>query len=145
MPHLTLQIVSGGPLVDIKVGVSQERENALQRAGQPIPAPVQLRAVIDTGASCTCVDPQALLSLALTATGTTPIHTPSTQGIAHDAASYDVSITLMHPELDLWLGTVPIVESQLGLMGIQALLGRDVLESCLLVYNGETGFFTLAF
>lgn len=131
--------------MDIQVGVSEEREEALRRTGQAVPTRVQLRALLDTGASCTCVDPGALQSLALSPTGRTPVHTPSTEGIAHEADTYDVGITLMHPNLSLHIGTVPIVESQLDLMGIQALLGRDVLENCLLVYNGQRGFFTLAF
>lgn len=145
MPQLTLQIAAGGPLVDIAVAVSDERREALVKAGQPVPNPVLIRALIDTGASCTCIDPSVLQHLGLTPTGSTPIHTPSTGTGTHNADQYDVNIVLRHPELSLTLGTIPVIEAHLVMQGIQALLGRDVLASCLLVYNGELGFFTLSF
>jgi predicted aspartyl protease len=145
MPHLTLQIASGGPLVDIQVGVSEEREDALLKAGLPVPNPVQIRALIDTGASCTCIDPSALQSLGLTPTGSTPIHTPSTGGTAQNADQYDVSVILLHPNLQLTIPTVAIIEAELSIQGIQALIGRDVLQGCLLIYDGQAGIFTLAF
>ncbi len=43
------------------------------------------------------------------------------------------------------LGTVAVIESELEVQGFQVLVGRDVLENCLLVYDGQTGIFTLAF
>jgi len=145
MPHLTLQISPGGPLVDVLVTASEERREALRRVGQPIPQPIQVRALIDTGASCTCVDPAVLRGLGLTPTGSTPIHTPSTGGALHNAEQYDVCIIFRNPEISLELPTVPVVAAELQVQGIQALLGRDVLTTCLLVYNGQRGFFTLAY
>jgi hypothetical protein len=145
MPHVTLQIASGGPLIDILVGVSEAREEALLRVGQVVPTPVRIRGLIDTGASCTCIDPSALQSLGLTPTGSTPMLTPSTGATAHNADQYDVSLVLLHPNLNLTFPEVAIVESELSIQGIQALIGRDVLQGCLFIYDGQTGIFTLAF
>ena len=78
MPYLTLQIAPGGPLLDIMVGVSQARSQALQKLNLPIPSPVQVRGLVDTGASCTCIDPGALNHLGLSATGISQMLTPST-------------------------------------------------------------------
>jgi predicted aspartyl protease len=145
MPHLTLQIAPGGPLVDILVGVSAGRLQALKQAAKPIPNAIQIRALIDTGASCTCIDPAVLKNLGLSPTGSTPIHTPTTGDQAHNANQYDVSLVLLHPKLQLTLQAVPVVEASLMIQGIQALIGRDVLKNCLFVYDGQTGIFTLAF
>ena len=71
--------------------------------------------------------------------------TPSTGNQAHYANVYDVSLILVHPALQLTLGNVAVAESQLMVQGIQALIGRDVLKNCLLVYDGALGVFTLAF
>lgn len=86
-----------------------------------------------------------LQNLGLTPTGTTPILTPSTGGQPVDAAQYDVSLFLFHQKATMRLGTVAVIESELEVQGFQVLVGRDVLENCLLVYDGQTGIFTLAF
>ncbi len=148
MPHFTLQIGSRGPIVMALVFVSEARQTALVAAGRAIPAPVSMQALIDTGASCTCVDFQVLAPLALSPTGSTPISTPSTGTSPHHMDQYDVGIAI--PGADpgsspLILPTVPIVACSLRPQGIDALIGRDVLGRCLLSYNGATGAFTLAF
>ena len=51
----------------------------------------------------------------------------------------------MHPALSLSISNVAVAEAQLSIQGIQALIGRDVLKNCLLVYDGQNGTFTLAF
>ena len=145
MPHLTLQLSPDGPLVDLLVGVSRARADALTRQKLAIPTPVQIRAVIDTGASSSCVDAGILSSLHLTPTGSTPIHTPSTGGTPHTASQYDVSLTLLHPKLNLTFQTVPVVETHLSFQGVQALIGRDVLLNCLFLYDGQANHFSLAF
>lgn len=145
MPHLTLQISALGPLVDIVVGVSQARAEALQRTKLPIPPPLSLRALVDTGAGCTCVDPSILQQLNLTPTGAIAIHTPSTGNAPHNTYQYDISLVLLHPEMQLQIGSVPVIESQLVALGIHALVGRDILSRCLLVYDGRAQTFALGF
>jgi len=145
MPHLTLQISPGGPILDLLVGVSVPRAAALQRAGQPVPQAVRVRGLVDTGASGTCVDPGCLSSLGLSPTGQSPIHTPSTEGTPVLCDQYDVSLVLLHPRLQFTLHALPVIASSLSIQGIQALLGRDVLAACLFVYDGAAGIFSLAF
>jgi hypothetical protein len=145
VPHVTVQIAPGGPLLDFRIGVSQARAQALQQSGLPIPQPLQIRGLVDTGASCSCVDPSALQGLGLTPTGQSPMLTPSTGTQPHYANVYDVSLILVHPALQLTMGNVAVAESELMVQGIQALIGRDVLKNCLLVYDGALGVFTLSF
>jgi predicted aspartyl protease len=147
MPHFTLNIGPLGPVLTAVIGVSAARAAALAAASQPLPNPVVIKALVDTGASCTCVDPGKVAPLGLTATGSTPMHTPSTGTVPHLAANYDVSFyVITAANLPVFrLDTVSVVESSLSHMGIDALLGRDILEHCTLHYNGATGLFTLAY
>jgi len=145
MPHLTIQIATGGPILDVRIGVSQARAAALKNANQAVPNPIQIRGLIDTGASCTCVDPAVLSALGLAPTGVIPMLTPSTGQQAHHANVYDISLVLVHPNLTLTHQNIPVAEAQLAIQGIQALIGRDVLKLCLLVYDGQSGACTLAF
>ncbi len=145
MPHVTQQISPNGPILDFLVGVSLPRAQALQRAGSPLPGAVQIRGIIDTGASGTCVDSSCLSALGLAPTGQIPIHTPSTSGTPYLSDQYDISLVLLHPRLQLTLHALPVIASTLTPQGIQALIGRDVLARCLFLYDGVTGIFSLAF
>ena len=49
--------------------VGNARQQALQEAGQDVPPPQIIRALIDTGASISGVDPTVLKALGLTQTG----------------------------------------------------------------------------
>jgi hypothetical protein len=40
---------------------------------------------------------------------------------------------------------IPVIESDLDTRGFQALLGRDVLDQGIFIYNGHRRFLTLAF
>ena len=148
MPHFTLQISPGGPILTAIVTVSQPKAAALHAAQQPIPGPVTIRALVDTGASCTCVDPAVLTSLQLTPTGSTTMHTPSTGAAPATADQYDVGLAIYAAanQAPLFLTTVPVIGAALvHAHGIHALIGRDILSQCVLHYNGATGTFTLAF
>ncbi|MGB7209051.1 MAG: retropepsin-like aspartic protease [Pyrinomonadaceae bacterium] len=144
MPHLNLQIGPLGPVMDVAVAVSSLRADALTLAKQAIPDAIVIRALVDTGASCSCVDPDVLTSLGLTPTGSASIHTPSTGGIAAHYDQYDVDLMLTHPKLVLNVQNVPVVATELGMQGIQGLIGRDVLENCLLIYDGQSKEFTIS-
>jgi hypothetical protein len=104
---------------------------------------VRLRALVDTGASVTCVVTGNLDSLALNPVGVARIHTPTGVSLY---GQYDVSITFDHPTSSVTLDPVTVVEClPLASPDIQVLLGRDVLAHCLFVYDGTAGRFSLAF
>jgi hypothetical protein len=146
MPHLSLNISAGGPIVEFFVGASVPRAEALKKAGQPVPNPILVRGLIDTGASCTSVDCTVLKQLRLVSTGSVPIHTPSTSsGTPHTVNQFDVSLILQHPKLAWQFHAVPVIETNLAHQGILALVGRDILSNCLLCYDGQAGIFSLAF
>lgn len=146
MPSINSQIQHpAGPLLQVVIGVSAPRQKALQAAGQAVPPVVTGMFLIDTGASGTCVDPGLIAKLGIPASGSVPIQTPSTQGGSHHCNLYDVMLFIPGDQAGHFIEVMPILETHLSGQGIDGLIGRDVLQSCLLVYNGATGLFTLAF
>lgn len=139
MPHSTYTLDSGGPVVTAGVSISEARREALGD-GAVIPQPRVIRALLDTGAAFTTIDPATMTALGLTPTGTIDILTPSTGTNHHTTDTYDV---------DLQIGTlrVPnlrVAACELG-SGLNALIGRDVLSRCILIYNGTARIFSLAY
>lgn len=146
MPCVNLQILELGPVIDVLIHISAPRKVAMESAGLVTPNQVRSRLLIDTGASCTCLDEEVIKSLNLTPSGTTSIHTPSTtEGNSHQCNQYDVSLIIPHNALSRQFHAVPVVESKFSHQGIDGLLGRDVLNQCVFIYNGELGIYTLSF
>jgi len=138
-----------GPMVNAALGVSEARRAALQAAGQTVPDFVPIRALLDTGASCTCVDPSVIAALGLTPTGSISMITPSTGATPHQSAEYDAALAIpaaVPGQAPLLFPTIGVVESDLfAAQGFHALIGRNVLANCIFHYNGATGLFTLAY
>jgi hypothetical protein len=146
MPSVNLNILPLGAVIDVHIGVSGPRREALAQAHQPIPPPVACRLLIDTGASCTCVDEGVIQQLQLSPSGVVNIHTPSTSAHqTHACQQYDISLILPHPAISRVFSAIPVIQSSFAHQGMDGLLGRDLLASCLLVYNGELGIYTLSF
>jgi hypothetical protein len=147
MPSLTLLFdLVHGPLAQIAVGVSEPRRQALIAENKPVPLPFVGRGLIDTGASCTCVDPAVIKHLGLEPTGTSAMLTPSTGTTPHVCLRYDACIMLfMGNEVHVTHLTLPVAETALAFQGFHALIGRDVLANGMLFYNGPAKALTLSF
>lgn len=92
MPLLTGPLTPGGAVIDVLVGVSRPRRALLLKHQFPVPVPVHVRAVIDTGASVSGFSPRVFGALDLTPVGQVSILTPSTPADApHESDLYDVS------------------------------------------------------
>lgn len=146
MPHFTLQVTTSGPIVTAFVGVSEARRSALATAQQAIPNIIEIRGLLDTGASGTAIDPSVLTALGLTPTGATLVLTPTTGTTPQSADQYDVGFVIPAPNgAPLFSQTLPVIASDLlAAQGFHALIGRDILSQCVFVYNGS-GFFTLSY
>jgi hypothetical protein len=145
MPHVSVPMGYRGPVIDVAIGRSRKGHEGLPGTGWDLPEPILVSALVDTGASTTCVDSAILNRLGLTAIECVPVLTPSTAGQPHMTPYYDVSLSLLHPKLTYTFYSVAVLESDFTGQGIGALIGRDLLAKCLLVYDGQAGVFTLAF
>lgn len=147
MPHFSIQIGPGGALLDAVIGVSAARLAALTTASQPIPTAQRVRALLDTGASCTCVDPTVLAALGIPSTGTTLLNSPTTGSAPQAVNVYDVGILIPgSTQPPFFLGTVAVAECHLlQAQGFHALIGRDILASCVVNYNGPLSLVTVSY
>jgi hypothetical protein len=131
-------------MLEVFVGVSKPREEALIKAAQTVPPPVLVRLLVDTGASGTVIDPAVISKLNLSPTGLMTIHTPSTGTTPHQISQYDVSLVIPHQALTRTFFALPIGECSLKEQGIDGLLGRDVLAHCLFIYAGPDNAYILS-
>jgi hypothetical protein len=127
------------------ISVSAPYADLLKKGAKPVPTPIRVRLLLDTGAKSTCLDPSIFKSLSLSPTGTTFIRTPSTGQVPFACNTYDVSITILHTSAHLFRGSLPVMEADFRAQGIDGLLGRDVLSDCLVIYDGPGQSFTLSF
>lgn len=149
MPHFTREVDALGAILNIVLAVSDARAHALEVAGLPIPGLINAKGMVDTGASCTCIDPSIIATLRIPPSGEAYMRTPSTGSEPVNVNEYDVSLSIFGPSTDhppYCIPNLAVVESQLlQAHGFHALIGRDVLSNCVFSYNGALRLYTLAF
>ena len=97
-------------------------------------------ALVDTGASCCCVEESALRRLQLEPVRHTEVRSPN-----GSRRQFVYVARLGFPGSAIPATELPVVGVQMGSEEIIALVGRDFLRHCLLVYNGPAGRCSLAF
>jgi hypothetical protein len=140
-----------GALVELMVGLAGPDVQTLRNAGRPVPAPISVRAVLDTAAEISCLDSTALA--VPIAAGVPPARylfaNVPVFGGTNATCEYLVSLTIVHPSgqarANLVLRNHPVIEQPLNQLGYEALIGRDVLSRCLFFYDGPGRLFTLGY
>jgi hypothetical protein len=134
--------------VDLLIGWSEDDARAQRQALRPVPPPVNLRGLLDTGAEISCVDASVVQTLGLPMEGIPITHVPAVGGVTY-GMPYKTSLTLEHPSGmggdHLVVGNGVVIELSLAQLGYQALIGRDVLALCDFLYSGKGGTFTLTY
>lgn len=145
MPHVTLDVRGPGLVADVDIGVSKMRAALLRGLGEPVPKPVRILALIDTGATVSAIDERIVKQLSLRPTGSTLINTFTTGAVPARCDEYDVSIELIHlAATGLIFDPVAVSSAPLQQFGVGAIIGLNILSKCLLLYDGPNGRFTLA-
>ena len=129
-----------GPICNVKIGWSSISAESLAAQRKSVLPPIDVSALIDTGASGTCINPKIVEHLGLICRGVTQIATPSSK--AHPCNVYDVSLQFPN---GVNVAIVPVIEAPLEGQNIQCLIGRDILEHGILIYSGYTNSFSLSF
>jgi predicted aspartyl protease len=112
-------------------------EAVLER-GDELPPPILGDALIDTGASLTCVDLEVAQRLRLPEVGKATMASASHAN--HETSLYPVRVTLQGVPIEFTAERA--MGASLKSQGLVALIGRDVLSNCILFYNGFTGEIT---
>ena len=140
-----------GPLLETQVTITTALSKLMASKGDALPTPVAGWALIDTGASSTCVHEPVLRGLGLSPIGVASVGTaggPVQQSrfaarIFFPAENFNVEFTSVI-SADL-TGQTPPARVGAPAQPIIVLLGRDILRRCQFVYNGVGGFYTLSF
>jgi len=126
-----------GPVMDIIVSASERM--AKGKFGMPKET-MQIKALIDTGASCSAINSATIKQLKLEPIGENLMNTPSHSKVP--CKIYDMRMIMPG---DIRIKSVLVVEAPLEGQNIQCLIGRDILGLGILVYNGKEGSFSLSF
>jgi hypothetical protein len=143
-PHHAFAVA--GPIIRVQIEVASVLAQALQAANQPIPTPVLGIALIDTGASITSFDASIVSKLGINPNGVALV---GTAGGSQQQSTYQAKFTFPgtpipgfeHPRV---LGCNLAGQTVLNRQPIIALIGRDILSKCVLVYNGPAGMYSLS-
>lgn len=136
-----------GPILAVQIEIPTALANQLQLGNQTIPNPVAGQALIDTGASVSAVDAAVVQQLGVQPVGIANVGTaggPQQQTIYPAKFSFP-GTNLPSIEFGELLGAnlagqqLPLPQGQLI-----ALLGRDILQHFILVYNGPGGMYSIA-
>ena len=131
-----------GPTISVIVRPSSTFLSAQKEQGRDVEEVPFVRStmLVDTGASGSAVDHEVIAQLGLQPTGSIAIATPSHDH--HDVLTFDIDLII--EENNVHIADVPVFATGFKKQGIDGLIGRDVLQHMLLVYNGYAGNFTLA-
>ncbi|MDQ5934159.1 MAG: Peptidase protein [Cyanobacteriota bacterium erpe_2018_sw_21hr_WHONDRS-SW48-000092_B_bin.40] len=126
-------------MVPLKVCVSEDLAQSLGAVGPEIPHPVEGLGLIDTGAAHSSIDETTIRSLGAVAVGSREYG-----GAIGIRAHLTYAVTFVFPGDIVYkfpeMGSVQLAENNRpGETPLIALIGRDILANCLLVYNGMTG------
>jgi len=133
-----------GPVLPVEIAIPSALSKFLSARNQQIPAPRTGLALIDTGATRSCVDSQVISSLGVNPIGITSLGTASGRSQHH---LYPAKFSFPAMKFEVEFGAVVGVDLSgqgTGKMQIIALIGRDVLSRCILIYHGTKGSFSLA-
>jgi predicted aspartyl protease len=131
-------------MIELAVAVGETWQRRLAARGLSVPSPTVVRALIDTGSDLSVVHPQVLQQLGVQATGPIRIRRPGTGTKFRQAPMCDVQLAIG----DLGFGAIRIPTRVVSVAPstptVFALIGRDVLKTCTLFYNGPRGELSLS-
>lgn len=132
-----------GLLIPIDIGPSSQVRTFLKQKGQPIIGPFEFSALIDTGASISCISPRVAQKLHLTPRGVVPMASANLNSLTNLYEVYlDLSKVFKQP---IGFDPIPVMEAPLpGQGNVDCLIGRDVLNRGVLIYVGYTGSFSFS-
>jgi hypothetical protein len=149
MPLITGSITAHGAVTDAFVGVCGQRQRLLVKHGFPIPPPIPVRALIDTGASVSGCTADVFARLDLKPIAQVDLLTPSTRlDSPHPCDLFQVSWAIVaegtsHPFTPVL--QVIVADGFHPTERIGALIGRDILARCAFQYWGPDGRFHFSF
>jgi hypothetical protein len=135
-----IALLRQGPVVPVVLSVAQTVADQLLQQGLTVPNPVPGSALIDTGASSTCIDDAVAQQLQLLSA----IDVVNMTSASHASTPQNIYPVLIEVAGGIRINVPRAVGASLAPQGIVALIGRDFLQNCTLFYNGPTGSIALS-
>ena len=135
-----------GPVIIVDIEPAGVIQSFAQNKGITLGSVRGVPALIDTGASITAVDRNALSQLGYPPYGTISL---ATAGGIVTTPMYLVKLVLFSNAPDtrvrIVLDNVPVAAVDLSTQQYRALIGRDILRNVLLIYDGAMGQITVTY
>ncbi len=131
-PNRVQNLQQIGPIIEVVLVPPPPVFANLKSEGKKPPSK-KVIALIDTGASGSCINGPISEELGLIVRDIVPVQTPS--GISQQGV-YDVGFLLLLPGVMTNPILIQALGSDLKNQPYQALIGRDILKFCTLIYNG---------
>lgn len=142
MPSFTSQLpnlVQSGPILELFLSIPDELRDVLEKNKEPIPKPVKLMAMIDTGATGTVIAQDIIDRLSINPISTRLMNTPSSENV--QCYTYQTLLTIPQNKIRI---NAEIIAAPLKGQHIKCLIGRDILQYCVFTYIGYINQFTLS-
>ena len=126
-----------GPIIPISVTIEQNMGKTLAQQGKNVPTKQGI-ALFDTGATQSAIDDQVAQELGLPVVDVGKMTSASHE--QHPCNLYPVQFSIVPGIVFQSPRTMGV---KLAVQGMIAIIGRDVLQSCVFIYNGASGQITL--
>lgn len=127
-----------GVLVRVEVGLPNPVVRQLKQSGQAVPAGVEITAMVDTGASISGINIDVASRIGLIQTGSMPV---GGVGGVNNQPVYAAGVRL--PDYGAEWGAVQLIGTPLSGKFL-FLVGRDLLCTMTLTYDGRSGSFSMS-
>lgn len=135
---LVEQLRQNGAIVNVQIAVPASYAKQLTDAGQAVPPPQVVKAMIDSGASISTVSDSVAAAAGLQQVGSVPIG-----GVGGTSTRPIFSASFGIPDYGVTVDPIEIAGVSLPVGGFEVLLGRDILKVLEFNYTGPHGAFLL--
>ena len=134
---------ASGPLVPVSIELPAKAKDIVRQSNQPVPSPIAVTGLIDTGAGSTCVSQKVCQHLNLRPQGAIrmltaghPVYVP-VYTVHLSIATESGKLVMIDP---LTVAAPPLA----GQANIDCLIGRNILALAVFVYTGPTNWISLS-
>lgn len=133
-------LAKDGPTVEVEISITTILQQNFQAKDLAIPTPVKGTALIDTGATISCIDDTVASKLGINPTGQI-----NSGGMAGSSKRnlYPAKLTILAGNQRWQFESTGVIGVNIIYMGLIALIGRDFLSKGIMVYNGFLGIVDL--
>ncbi len=125
-----------GPIVKLRLAPCRVALQAIERQGRPLPLPINLDAMVDTGASRSIIQEGLVEAMKIFPVGVVHMTTSMRQNML----AYEYFLDAKLENINF---SAVFIGASLPNSGVQVLLGRDFLSHGVFHYDGSASHFTL--